>query len=75
MLRPVAFSTGIALTLASSAYASVQPFVAPADTNITRTLVVCGPLSQWRKECQPKTPVYRHHHSHCYWSAGMQRCT
>jgi hypothetical protein len=75
MIRTIAFGTIIALGVASVAKASMRPVVMPADTNVTQVLVVCGPFSQWRKECQPRGPVHRHHHSHCFWSAGVQRCT
>ncbi len=75
MIRTVAFATIVALSVSSGANASIRPFVAPAETNVTRVLVFCGPISHWRKECQPKAPVYSHHHSHCFWHAGMQRCT
>jgi hypothetical protein len=75
MLRSLALATILALVVSSGADAAIRPFVGPADTNLTQVLVACGPFSQWRKECQPKGPVHGHHHSHCFWHAGMQRCT
>jgi hypothetical protein len=75
MIRSFALAVAAVLMFghAASAAFTLHP-VAPGTSSISQAVVICGPVSQWRRECQPSKPVYRHHHAHCYWLAGVKHC-
>ena len=72
MLSAAAPAQAGQMPIANEPAADAGPPVARAASKST---TICGPASYQRPECRPAKPVYRHHHGHCYWAAGVQRCT